>query len=516
MKKILALILVICMLTLTFVACGEDPVVKDTDTETEAPVTDTEAPDTEAPATETEPVSESEAETDPPVTDTAKLKVGFAKADITPDYSVPLAGDSTLRMSEGVNDKIYATVIVFEDGDGNRALLMTADLLHLSEENSVYGSIIRRLKTIGFSEENVILSATHTHSAPNVYSSQLTKTYNVELYKKILEAANAAIDDLSETDIYIGSKDVANMTFVRRYKNENGDFWGVNWPNEGNPVEHEYEADPELLVTKFVREGKKDIVLTNWSAHPTGMSGTHNKQISADYIGAMRDYVEDKLDSDFAFFQAAGGDTVTDSKIENLKNGLDTENYGKQLGMQVGLVLKSKLTQIDSRVSIKTNMTTLPIYKDNDPEKKPENINELILISEDFLTNKITPSEALKRSREAGVSSVYEAMKYRSLYGINKDVTSVDFRFVALTIGELTFASAPYEMFCQTGKNIKEASNAKMTFVVTHANGSNGYIATEDVFAGGKGYEIVVCTFKHDSATRIEKAIIELINKNYQ
>ena len=197
----------------------------------------------------------------------------------------------------------------------------------------------------------------------------------------------------------------------------------------------------------------------------------------------------------------------------NCENGYDTENYGKQLGLQLGLLLKN-MTQINSSVSVKTNMENLTIYKNNDPANKPENVDELIKIATEFLEGKINSAEALTRSREAGVSSVYEAMKYRSLYGINKDVTESSLRFVTINLGGLTFASAPFEMFCENGKSIKERSEADLTFIVTHANGGYGYIPTEEAIEKG-GYEVATFTYMPDTASRIEDKIVELINKHY-
>ena len=104
----------------------------------------------------------------------------------------------------------------------------------------------------------------------------------------------------------------------------------------------------------------------------------------------------------------------------------------------------------------------------------PANVNVAVDIAEGFLTRVLTHKDATAMAREAGYANVYECMKYRGMLYWPKEYST--FRLVALSVGELGFVSAPYEMFCQNGKNIKDLANKKATFVITHANGGNGYI----------------------------------------
>jgi len=60
------------------------------------------------------------------------LSVGYARVDITPEESVPLAGygNSMQRLSQGVLDPLYATCIAITDSDGHSVLLCTVDLIN--------------------------------------------------------------------------------------------------------------------------------------------------------------------------------------------------------------------------------------------------------------------------------------------------------------------------------------------------------------------------------------------------
>ncbi len=545
MKKLLSLILILCMLVACFAACGTDPSVKDTDPVTDPPVSDTDPTDSESDPVESDPVeSESNpvesdstpAESDPPETEPVdttigKLQVGYAKVDITPAYSVPLAGygGSSQRWSEESDEStsIYATAIAFKDANGKLAVTITVDGLHITDEepNYTYSNIMRRLSTIdGISEENVIISATHCHSAPDFFSSGesvIRTKYNPEFYKKILNVVKEAIADCKETDIYVGSAKMARMTFVRRYFAANGSFVGTQWNNPLPAVRHESEADDIMQIVKFEREGKNDLVIVNWSTHPNSIED--NNALSGDFIYYMRKYVENTLKCDFAFFQGASGNTSMSSRIEGEDYGLNTENYGKQLGQMLGNALRKdeNFTKIPSNVLIKNNMADLDVNYVNckyDPSI-PEEMQKITAASEiasAFLINQISAGEANGRAQAAGFSSVYECMQIRGAYSrIENGPKTCAFRLVAISMGELSFASAPYEMFCQNGVAIREGSEAEMTFVLTHANGTHGYIPSEEVY-DNLGYESVVCSFEKGSAERIQAKIIEMINKNYQ
>ena len=62
-------------------------------------------------------------------------KVGLAAVKITPDKPIRQAGyGSRDKPSEGVDADLFAKALALEDSDGNRALLISADLLGFTHE----------------------------------------------------------------------------------------------------------------------------------------------------------------------------------------------------------------------------------------------------------------------------------------------------------------------------------------------------------------------------------------------
>src|SRR5262249_11628626 len=73
-------------------------------------------------------------------------KIGLAKARITPEQPIRMAGYSDrTQPSQSVSSDLYAKALALEDRDGNRALLITADIIGFTQR--LAEPIYQRLKT---------------------------------------------------------------------------------------------------------------------------------------------------------------------------------------------------------------------------------------------------------------------------------------------------------------------------------------------------------------------------------
>ncbi len=97
------------------------------------------------------------------------FKAGAGRADITPPTGYFMMGwvrsDSK---AEGQLTRLYARTLVLERGDRKLALV-AVDLAFVPA--GLVADIVERLEDRGFGEESVIISASHTHSAPAGYSN---------------------------------------------------------------------------------------------------------------------------------------------------------------------------------------------------------------------------------------------------------------------------------------------------------------------------------------------------------
>lgn len=98
-----------------------------------------------------------------------RLLTGWAEADLTPAQPVILSGQFHARLSEGVADPIQATVWALESC-GEQAVFVACDLLCISDElhEAVVARLDARYAETGLDPRNVMLHATHTHTAPEI------------------------------------------------------------------------------------------------------------------------------------------------------------------------------------------------------------------------------------------------------------------------------------------------------------------------------------------------------------
>ena len=102
------------------------------------------------------------------------LQAGYARVDITPDFSVGLDGyhNEETRRSQGVRDPIYLTCIAVAEA-GETILIFDADLLSI---NDWLAGLIQQAvcPATGIPADKVFCGATHTHSAPANYIEEST------------------------------------------------------------------------------------------------------------------------------------------------------------------------------------------------------------------------------------------------------------------------------------------------------------------------------------------------------
>src|SRR5438067_13796093 len=69
-----------------------------------------------------------------PTAPAARWKAGAAVANITPDRPLHMAGYSARKEpAEGTEQELFAKALAVEDGDGNRVVIVTMDLIGVSE-----------------------------------------------------------------------------------------------------------------------------------------------------------------------------------------------------------------------------------------------------------------------------------------------------------------------------------------------------------------------------------------------
>jgi len=495
MKK-LSLLLLILIILQTFSACAAriDRELPSTTGTSEYPTENTTDPTAEA-TTEATTTATAKREED---FSAAKITVGFARTDITPPLGAPL---SYGNIADKIFDNLYATVIAISDGE-NTVLFISLDLKQA--QGAILATTFERAMTYGVTQKNVFVSATHTHSAIDYTqtSNAIVKSWLSTYREKIGTAISDALKDQTEAFIEIGSANTDRLSFTRRYIMKDGSFKGIHTQNPSTDYErHETEADPELQAIKFVRNGKKDVVMVNWQAHAAHAADLIPTSVTSDYVSNFREGAEEKFGILFAYFDGASGNINLSSKIPGKQKYTVFTKVGTALVDVLGKALENTV-RVDAG-EIKISKTEFEATVNHSRDDKREIALEVVRE-----TDVEKQKELIKKY---GFQSKYDAHAIVICSNYEK---TVDLPIGVISIGEIAFVTASFEMFDTTGIYIKESSPYLMTFVCTHTNGPYNYIAPEWAFANG-GYEVYTTRFIKGTAEDISSTLLDILNKQY-
>lgn len=246
---------------------------------------------------------------------------GAAKSDVTPKERVPMWGYGSRRdaLSEGTLDPLMAAAIVIQAGNDKLAIV-GLDLGRSPSEESMQRIRQRIKESAGI--EHSMLAGSHTHHGPILEFTDrpdrgqgkfdAALRYYKQMEDAIVEAILEANKKLAPALMATGSVEL--------------DGYNRNRHSKLAPV----PLDRTLGILRLdqVATGKPIAVLVNFAAHPTSLPDSL-KEFSADYVGGLREEIEQNLGGVAVFMQGASGDLSTNRGPHG-----DHAQYGKALGKQ--------------------------------------------------------------------------------------------------------------------------------------------------------------------------------------
>lgn len=443
------------------------------------------------------------------------FKAGYGRVNITPSYSVPLEGNRTARMSLGFLNYLYTICVALQDEEGNTALLIVNDLA------MTYTILVdKHIKAIseatGVPEGNIYISATHTHSGPTVTSSNsVMEAYRPFLMESMVQAAKDAMADLAPAKVETGSTQATGLTFVRHYLMNDGTYSGDNFGKTASGfAAHERDADEEMQLVRLVREkDKDDILLVNWQSHPTLASSSatpegkfSQEMLSSDYVGFMRDYVQEQTGCQVAFYLGAAGNLNPRSSIaaEQANVPQDAKVYGEKLGTYAVEALDTLQPAKPGKLVTQRKGYDAEVDRTEDHLlANAKIVKELWDQTQDF-------ELCVRKAEYLGLRSHFHASGVIRRAGMTEKTQQMQIN--ALSVGDIAFVTVPYEMFCQNGQAIKEGSSFETTFVITCCNGHYNYMAADAAFEYGS-YETQNRTFIRGTAEAVQNELITMLEE---
>ncbi|MBE6712152.1 MAG: hypothetical protein E7580_01385 [Ruminococcaceae bacterium] len=420
----------------------------------------------------------------------AAFAVGYARIDITGSLPIPIFEDTGTKIA----DPLYLTCTAVWDGE-QVALLMSADLRGI-QEKAVEGTKDMIYKQFKIPKDNIIINCTHTHSAPvaGTGGEASRVRWNANYYKQLPIVVEEALRDLDVVEgVFTGKSHTESLTFVRRYLMPDGTY---KTHGDKTALGHETEADTQLQTLRFDRKSKKDVLMINYQTHHC--SGIGKGKVSADFVAPYRTAAEKELDCHFVYHQGAGGNINFISPIP------DERKYPNYISAAEGFMIAtrdalSKEEPIQTgKIQMITRQLTVTVKKD-----PPERVEAAKKVME--------ADEALR-------STLATQYGFETWRAANSTLTRADkgdteqMPLTTISFGEIAFAAAPIEMFDTNGKQVRDGSPFKTTYICSLTNGSFGYVPSALAFPHGS-YEVNACSYVPGTGEQIAEELINMLNE---
>ena len=259
-----------------------------------------------------------------------ELKAGAFAQDITPEkFPVSVNGGFSDRKATSANDPLHARCLVLDDGTTKLAIVVV-DACMIPREIIDAAKALAEKKT-GIPAANMLVSATHTHTAPTVaavFQSEPEVEYVAFLTQKIADGIEKWHKNRVPAKIAWGVAEEPNQVFNRRWHMKPGvknldPFGGDTDKVKMNPprmspdlLEPAGPTDPRVTVLSVRTADDKPLALfANYSLHYVG----DLPALSADYFGVFADSVTSKLKADKDFVGILSNGTSGDVNTVNFK-----------------------------------------------------------------------------------------------------------------------------------------------------------------------------------------------------
>jgi dienelactone hydrolase len=396
----------------------------------------------------------------------SRWRIGYAEADITPRQGeAMLAGFGQPRQVAGTLGPLRAQALAFEDGQGHRALLFTADVLGFGRASV---DVLRRKidKAYGIQASAICFNASHTHWGPainhgmNFALGGLDVWYLGRLEETMLSLAGRALSNVAPSRLEYGACEV-HIGMCRRLPNERGEIgWGPNPTGSYDP------HTPVLRITRA--QSPKQLVLVGHACHPTSTGNTN--AWSPDYPGAMRRKLESTLeDSRALFLQGCGGDAKVvflnkaTGKIEFAADPRQSEIAGEKLAADVLAYLnKGELIFLEPELEAQLVSGSLSLQAPRTRQQIEEMANA--------------------NPRNSSTWWARQSLAYPD------NRRNLPYEVQAWRLGDLTLVALEGEVCADWGPMVRGLAKTRHAMAIGYANNVPGYIPTARIVREG-GYE---------------------------
>ena len=416
------------------------------------------------------------------------LQVGAAKVDITPaaDAALPMGGYAGRASGfQRIHDHIYTRAIVISDGS-QQAALLALELVGLP--TPVWEEVSARVaKELGIPSDNVIFAAVHDHSAPTLAGgyggtprpgepanpnfrppSAASLAYTTKVENDMFEAVRQAKANLQPAKVGFGTGKAYVNVNRREWFPQKGWLW-LGYNPDG-------PSDKTLAVVKFSDlSGHPIAFFINYAVHCVVM-GSDNLAVTGELAGATSRYLEQFYQGKIATTGGAGTDLSLRPEEQVSGDGPVTIWTSGAAGDQNPMIRDrgEDFTMVDAigRILGEESVRVANSIAVMSPQAAVEGAQRVISC----------PGRRWERGDRPRLEYKWQ------------DADPVNIRISLLRLNDVAFAGVSGEVFTNIYLHLQRVSPFN-TIMVTHANGSSGYIPSDDSFEP-IGYEVTTSRLK--------------------
>jgi putative membrane-bound dehydrogenase-like protein len=400
------------------------------------------------------------------------IRCGAAIVDVSPqNFPVIQNGGFLEAILKRQEDPLHARALVFDDGNEKLAIVVV-DSCMIPRGLCDQAKTAANEKT-GIATNRILISATHTHSAPSVMDnclgSRKDPAYAAFLPGKIADAIELAHSKLQPAKVGYAVADAdeytKNRRWIRRSDKLDVDPFGertvqaMMHPGHQNPdfIGPSGPTDPWLsLLSVQTTDGKPLALLANFSMHYFG----GHPGASADYYGRFANEMKKRLapdDDGYVAFMSQGtsGDLWWGDYSLPERRKWSIDEYTSGLANLAEVALQG--IEYKSEIDLAMNQEMLTLYRRLPDEEQLA-----------WARKKITE---MGDNRPRNRPEVYAE---QALWIEKNQIEGLVLQ--TLRIGDVAITAIPNEVYAITGLKLKARSRFPNTFNISLANGAAGYI----------------------------------------
>lgn len=480
------------------------------------------------------------------------LLVGWASEDITPEKPVELCGQYYQRVSTRVRDPLFATALAMESGGpaGGRAqaIMMALDVAMC--DSGLQEDLRLRLRSAlpDFDAKHLFLNAIHTHNAPQPMSflnwwkpdprAVTVGEFRAMLLDRMERAAvgawrNRRAGGVSWALVHATAGHCRRAT----YADGSAEMYGRTDRPDFAGMESGEDSGVQMLFCWDA--GKRPTgVVVNLACPAQVMEAAYC--VTADYVGDLRRELRKRFPKNFRVLVqiAPSGDQSPRDLVRNYRGEPDmwNESGAMEIGRRLANAVEDAFVRASGSVRYRVpfrhtvNTLSMPLRRATTGEYR-ESCRIVRMIQGREPKNPRSPRSAFNRfvaqvraNERRGGPGPYDSKLHDFVILRNNEAVIerykaqasnplVEMELHTMRLGEVVFATNPFELYLDYGQRIMARSPAEQTFLAQLSGDYLGYLPTaRAVAAGGYGSLIINGQVGPDGGDALVEKTVEAIH----